>query len=132
MRTLTPGELASHTARIADDGYTIVPDAIEEDLLDEIDAELHRLEADLGIVPARNDFEGSQTVRIYNLLVHGRAFERIPVHPNVLPVVESVLDAGCLISSLSSIAICAGENGAAKPSARGNTMLVTSATFAPR
>ena len=31
------------------------------------------------------------------------------MHPNVLPVVEGVLDTGCLISSLSSIAICAGE-----------------------
>jgi ectoine hydroxylase-related dioxygenase (phytanoyl-CoA dioxygenase family) len=60
-------------------------------------------------VPASNDFEGSQTVRIYNLLAHGQVFERVPVHANVLPVVEGVLDDGCLISSLSSIAICAGE-----------------------
>ncbi len=109
MRTLTPEELADHTTRIAEQGYTIVDDAIEEDLLDAIDAELRRLEVDLGIVPARNDFEGTQTVRIYNLLVHGKAFERVPVHPNVLPIVQSVLDDGCLISSLSSIAICAGE-----------------------
>jgi ectoine hydroxylase-related dioxygenase (phytanoyl-CoA dioxygenase family) len=109
VRTLTPDEVADHVARITADGYTIVEDAIEEDLLDELASELARLEGDLGIVPARNDFEGAHTVRIYNLLVHGRAFERIPVHPNVLPVVEGVLDRGCLISSLSSIAICAGE-----------------------
>jgi len=109
VRTVTSDELATHTARIAEDGYTIVNDAIEEKLLDALDAELQRLERDLGAVPANNDFEGSQTVRIYNLLVHGKAFERIPVHPNVLPVVESVLDTGCLISSLSSIAICEGE-----------------------
>ena len=64
---------------------------------------------DLGIAPARNDFEGTQTVRIYNLLVHGPAFDRVPVHRNVLPIVERVLDDGCLISSLSSIAICDGE-----------------------
>jgi ectoine hydroxylase-related dioxygenase (phytanoyl-CoA dioxygenase family) len=31
------------------------------------------------------------------------------VHPRVLPVVEGVLDSGCLISSLSSIAIHPGE-----------------------
>jgi ectoine hydroxylase-related dioxygenase (phytanoyl-CoA dioxygenase family) len=109
VRPLTPDELTSHTARIADEGYTIVEDAIEADLLDRLDTELHRLEVALRIVPARNDFEGSQTVRIYNLLVHGKAFEQVPVHPNVLPIVESVLDAGCLISSLSSIAICGGE-----------------------
>jgi ectoine hydroxylase-related dioxygenase (phytanoyl-CoA dioxygenase family) len=109
VRTLTPDQVAAHTARIEEDGYTIVEGAVEEDLLDELDAELHRLEVDLGIVPARNEFEGTETVRIYNLLVHGKAFERVPVHPNVLPVVEGVLDRGCLISSLSSIAICAGE-----------------------
>jgi ectoine hydroxylase-related dioxygenase (phytanoyl-CoA dioxygenase family) len=67
------------------------------------------LERDLGAVPAGNSFEGAATVRIYNLLVHGPLFERIPVHPAVLPVVESVLDRGCLVSSLSSIAICPGE-----------------------
>ncbi|MEO6317615.1 MAG: phytanoyl-CoA dioxygenase family protein [Acidimicrobiales bacterium] len=100
---------ADHLDRIAEQGYTIVEDAIEVDLLDELTEALHRLEVDLGIVPASNDFEGSQTVRIYNLLVHGSAFERVPVHPNVLPIVEGVLDRGCLISSLSSIAICAGE-----------------------
>jgi ectoine hydroxylase-related dioxygenase (phytanoyl-CoA dioxygenase family) len=109
VRTLTPTELADHTAAIAEQGYTIVPDAIEADLLDQLDAELARLEVELGIVPARNDFEGNQTVRIYNLLVHGKVFERVPVHENVLPLVEAVLDDGCLISSLSSIAICEGE-----------------------
>jgi ectoine hydroxylase-related dioxygenase (phytanoyl-CoA dioxygenase family) len=109
VRTLTPEEVAEHAGAIADQGYTIVEDVIEEDLVDELAAELLRLEVDLGIVPARNDFEGEQTVRIYNLLVHGPAFQRIPVHPNVLPIVERVLDAGCLISSLSSIAICQGE-----------------------
>jgi len=109
VRTLTSTELASHVARIADQGYTIVEDAIEEDLLGTLADDLRRLEVDLGIVPAKNAFEGSATVRIYNLLVHGKTFQRIPVHPNVLPIVEGVLDGGCLISSLSSIAICAGE-----------------------
>jgi ectoine hydroxylase-related dioxygenase (phytanoyl-CoA dioxygenase family) len=36
-------------------------------------------------------------------------FEAIPVDPVVLPVVEGVLDNGCLVSSLSSIAIGPGE-----------------------
>src|SRR5262249_55489878 len=43
------------------------------------------------------------------LLVHGALYEQVPVHPNVLPVVEGVLDRGCLVSSLSSIAIDPGE-----------------------
>ena len=60
-------------------------------------------------MPAGNDFEGTRTVRIYNLLAHGALYERVPVHENVLPIVEGVLDRGCLISSLSSIAIGPGE-----------------------
>ncbi len=98
-----------HAAEIAEQGYTIVENAIEADLVAEIDQTLLRLEKDLGAVPASNAFEGLNTVRIYNLLARGRVFERIPVHANVLPIVERVLDPGCLVSSLSSIAIDAGE-----------------------
>ncbi len=98
-----------HLARIRRDGYTIIEDAIEPDLVAALDADLRRLERELAIEPARNAFEGTRTVRIYNLLVHGPLYERIPVHENVLPVVEGVLDAGCLVSSLSSIGIDPGE-----------------------
>lgn len=98
-----------HLRRIAEDGYTILPDVIEPGLVDEIGDTLLQLEHDLGIVPADNLFEGRHTTRVYNLLVHGAVFQKIPVHPNVLPVVEGVLDPGLLISSLSSIAIGPGE-----------------------
>jgi ectoine hydroxylase-related dioxygenase (phytanoyl-CoA dioxygenase family) len=86
-----------------------VEDAIEPELLDALAEELLRIERERGIVPSENDFEGSATVRIYNLLVYGPLFERIPVHENVLPLVEGVLDPGCLVSSLSSISIGPGE-----------------------
>lgn len=54
-------DLKTHLQRIADDGYTILPNAIEPDLLDEIDETLLKLEHDLGIVPADNLFEGLRT-----------------------------------------------------------------------
>ena len=98
-------DAAEHVARIDEQGYSIVPDAIEPDLVDALNEDLLRLEHDLGTVPASNDFEGERTVRIYNLLAHGELYERIPVYPTVLPVVERVLDPGCLVSSLSSISI---------------------------
>jgi len=102
--------LREHLDRIERDGYTIVEDAIEADLVDALHDDLQRLERELGVEPAQNSFEGHRTWRIYNLLVHGELYERIPVHPNVLPVVEGVLDRGCLVSSLSSIAIGPGES----------------------
>lgn len=95
----------AHLERIASTGYTIVEHAIESALIGELNDRLAFLERTLGTVPANNSFEGAQTLRIYNLLVHGTVFEEVPVHSSVLPIVEGVLDKGCLISSLSSISI---------------------------
>jgi ectoine hydroxylase-related dioxygenase (phytanoyl-CoA dioxygenase family) len=102
-----------HVARIARDGYTILEHAIEPDVVDALAADLERLEAAFAVQPAGNSFEGAQTIRIYNLLAYGSLYERIPVHAAVLPVVDRVLDPGCLVSSLSSISILPGE--AAQP-----------------
>jgi ectoine hydroxylase-related dioxygenase (phytanoyl-CoA dioxygenase family) len=94
---------------IAEQGYAVLEGVVDDDLGDALLADLDRLETELGVVPAGNSFEGEHTVRIYNLLAHGPLYARIPVHPEVLPVVEGVLDHGCLISSLSSIDIRPGE-----------------------
>ena len=102
-------DVAAHATAIAEHGWTIIRDAIDPALVDAIADALDRLEADLEIGPGSNAFEGFATVRIYNLLAHDPVFRTVPVHPNVLPVVERVLDPGCLISSLSSIAIGPGE-----------------------
>jgi ectoine hydroxylase-related dioxygenase (phytanoyl-CoA dioxygenase family) len=104
-----PTQLAEHLDRIGRDGYTIVEDAIEEDLADQLVDDLARLERELEVRPATNSFEGSETLRVYNLLAHGEVWQRVPLHQSVLPVVEGVLDQGCLISSLSSVNIGPGE-----------------------
>ncbi len=110
---LTEPALDPHVEHIARDGYTILEDAIEPQLLDALAEDLERLERVFDVVPADNSFEGTKTVRIYNLLALGKLYESIPVHPQVLPLVERVLDPGCLVSSLSSIVIGPGE--AAQP-----------------
>jgi ectoine hydroxylase-related dioxygenase (phytanoyl-CoA dioxygenase family) len=102
-----------HIERVKRDGFTIVESAFERSLADELNATLERLECEHKIKPAMNGFEGHKTVRIYNLLAHGAPFTLVPAHASVLPIVEGALDAGCLISSLSSIAIDPGE--AAQP-----------------
>ena len=101
--------VAAHRDEIDERGYTVVEGVLSPDEADELADDLERLERELGVVPADNSFEGRHTVRIYNLLAHGERYQRIPVHPDVLPVVEAVLDPGCLISSLSSIGIDPGE-----------------------
>jgi ectoine hydroxylase-related dioxygenase (phytanoyl-CoA dioxygenase family) len=107
---LDPDMLAAHAERIDRDGYTILEGVIEPELRDALTDDLVRLERFYGVTPSDNGFEGTKTVRIYNLLALGKLYEGIPVHTNVLPVVEGVLDDGCLVSSLSSIAIDPGES----------------------
>jgi ectoine hydroxylase-related dioxygenase (phytanoyl-CoA dioxygenase family) len=102
-------DVIAHAREIAERGYTILKGVIEPELVDALHEDLHQLEEKLGVVPADNLFEGQKTVRIYNLLVHGELYSRIPIHQHVLPLVERVLDSGCLVSSLSSIAICPDE-----------------------
>lgn len=103
-------DIQAHVDAIRAEGYTILERVIEPVLIDALDAALLRIETAFRIKPGRNLFEGDHTVRIYNLLAHDRVFEQVPVHPAVLPIVEGVLDRGCLVSSLSSIAIDPGED----------------------
>jgi ectoine hydroxylase-related dioxygenase (phytanoyl-CoA dioxygenase family) len=100
----------AHVERVRAEGYTIIERAIEPALVEALGEALARLEGEQDARPAMNDFEGRRTVRIYNLLRFGAPFDAVPVHESVLPIVEGVLDEGCLISSLSSIAIDPGES----------------------
>jgi ectoine hydroxylase-related dioxygenase (phytanoyl-CoA dioxygenase family) len=109
LPTSSDRSISDHLDEIARQGFTIVVDAIDPSMVDSLNDDLVRLEHELGVTPAGNDFEGHHTVRIYNLLVHGALYEQIPVDPTVLPIVEGVLDRGCLVSSLSSISIDPGE-----------------------
>jgi ectoine hydroxylase-related dioxygenase (phytanoyl-CoA dioxygenase family) len=102
-------DLAGHLERIERDGYTVLEGVIDDDLRLALIDDLNRIEAETGARPAGNSFEGAATTRIYNLLAHGALWQQVPVHPEVLAVIEGVLDDGCLISSLSSIAIAPGE-----------------------
>jgi len=99
-----------HLQEVEEHGYTVIEDAIEPDLIDALNAALLDLEAQLAITPGANRFEGHKTIRIYNLLAHQPVFQQIPVHHRLLPIVEQVLDPGCLVSSLSSISIDPGES----------------------
>ena len=105
----TNATTAHHVAAIARDGYTIVPDAIDLVLVDELTADLEQLESVYEIEPSPNVFEGALTKRVYNLLALSPVWQHVPVHERVLPIVEGVLDHGCLVSSLSSIRIMPEE-----------------------
>lgn len=95
------------------DGYCVIEDAISPDLVAELRAALDEIETEQGLKYASTSFEGYQTLRIYNLLARHPAFERIPTHKNTLPIAESILGEGLLLSSLSAIILGSGQ--AAQP-----------------
>ncbi len=103
-------DVRPHLDEIAERGYTILEGVIAPGVVDDLHADLLRLEREYDVHPAPNSFEGHSTIRIYNLLAFGARYEAIPVHTEILPIVEGVLDRGCLVSSLSSISILPGES----------------------
>ena len=70
---------------------------------------LQRIEREHRLGPARTSFEGFKTVRINNLLTYDDLFWEVPLHDNVLPVVERVLDKECLLSSFCSLVLRPGQ-----------------------
>ncbi|MDG2304812.1 MAG: phytanoyl-CoA dioxygenase family protein [Candidatus Binatia bacterium] len=101
--------MEEHADRIARQGYTVLEGVLEPELVDALSTDLARLETELKVRPANNEFEGKKTLRLYNLLTHGKLWEQVPVHDAMLPLVEKILDHGCLVSTLSSIGIDPGE-----------------------
>lgn len=94
---------------LQEQGYVVLRDVLDAERVRVLRQALEQCEAASNAKPAANLFEGFKTVRVYNLLARDRAFEQLPVHNAVLPLVEQVLGKGCLVSSLSSIRIQPGE-----------------------
>ncbi len=71
---------------------------------------IRRLEDELDVRPRETAAEGHATKRMYNLLAKDPVFQAMPTHPNVLPLVERLLDRGCLLSGMTAIDIGPGED----------------------
>lgn len=100
----------AEAARIATDGWTILPDVIDADevarLRGLIEATMTREDTAFGA----NTFLGGRTRRVFNLLSHDPGFASVPIDPTVLPVVESVLDPELLLSSLTAVETHPGQD----------------------
>jgi ectoine hydroxylase-related dioxygenase (phytanoyl-CoA dioxygenase family) len=99
-------------AKLADferDGFVVLENVVPQSQLDAIREALLRAERDHGLGFGGSDFEGRRTVRIYNLLVHGREFWDVPINPTALAFAERVLDEELQLSSLSAITLCPGQ-----------------------
>ena len=70
-------QLDKHVAAIDDQGFTIVENAIGPERVAELVSEIHRVEKERGSAPRGNPAEGYATLRNYNLLAKGAAFQKI-------------------------------------------------------
>src|SRR5260370_27900568 len=89
--------------RISRDGFTVIENVREREVAERVLSGVRRLETELGIAPADNDFEGTRTLRIHNLLARGPLWQQLPVHPEILPLVDITLGPGSLLSMLGSL-----------------------------
>ena len=105
---LTETDIQSHADRIRDDGYTVIEAAASPDW-----SGIERGGGtDRAGAPSRagqNVVRGFKTVRVNNLLTYDDIFWEVPLHENVLPVVERVLDKECLLSSFCSLVLGPGQ-----------------------
>ena len=100
---------SQHLDTIEEQGYCIIENAIEPNLVEEVRTSVARLEDELNIEPRGNRAEGFATKRMYNLLDKDRVFWNLPVHSNVLPFAEHLLDEECLLSGTTCMNIGPGE-----------------------
>ena len=101
--------IRSHATRIRDEGYTVVERAAAPALVAGSKEALERIEREHNLASAKTSFEGFKTLRINNLLTYDDIFWQVPLHENVLPIVERVLDKECLLSSFCSLVLGPGQ-----------------------
>lgn len=103
-------DLSRHLDQLKTDGYTILERLIDEATVDRLLEAVHGVQAAHDSVASNNRFEGRHTVRTYNLLARGDIWQQVPVQPEVLTLIESMLGVQCLISSFASISLAPGES----------------------
>ena len=102
-------QIQSHVTRIQNDGFTVIENAASPELVNSLINALLRIEKEYNLGPAKTSFEGFKTVRINNLLTYDDIFWEVPLHENVLPIVEAVFDKECLLSSFCSLVLGPGQ-----------------------
>ena len=101
--------MSQHFETLEEDGYCILENVIEDDLIKEVRESVAQLETELDVQPRGNRAEGYATKRMYNLLAKDRAFWKLPIHENVLPFPEYLLDDECILSGTTCMNIGPGE-----------------------
>jgi ectoine hydroxylase-related dioxygenase (phytanoyl-CoA dioxygenase family) len=109
----TPADrLTERLHRYHRDGFVVLPEAVDASVLtrirDELDPYLS-IDAPTG----RNDFEGFDTNRVYALLAKAPAVADLVEHPDVLALLDRLLEPNYLLSANLAINLLPGETAQA-------------------
>ena len=108
---MNQSRIDEHLHAIESDGYVILRDVIDPELVSRILERVREIEQEtLADEETGTPVDGSSQLRTGGLLSLDPLFWDVPLHPEVLPVVEGVLDAGCQLTSFSAIDVKPGEN----------------------
>lgn len=94
-------------SKLTRDGYVVVEDAIDLDLVARLRSELAPFLQ--GRLMGRNDFEGLRTERVYSLLAKAPSIAALIEHPAVLEIVGGLLHPSFLLSAALVVNLHPGE-----------------------
>lgn len=97
-------------ALVEADGYAIIRDVLDSERCARLVREIDQIERDFEIEFGKNEFEGFQTRRIFNLIARGPLFRELVIDETVMGVIEAILGEGFLLSGTTSMHIGPGES----------------------
>ena len=114
LAPLTDSEITECVSDIDRDGYAILENAIDPSLMQDLQAELERLEAVRpgGDIPP-GPFTGYVTRRWFDLLNDAEVWQRVAIHPWIMSVLPHVLGDGFLLSTMGTAVVGDGEKAQA-------------------
>lgn len=96
-------------AAVMADGYAVIEGVLDPERCSALVNEVDRIERDEAIGHGKNEFEGFDTKRIFNLIRLGPSFRDLVIEPAVLSAIEAILGVDPLLSGTTSMHIGPGE-----------------------
>lgn len=106
MTTPSETETAEHLAALQQQGFTLVPDFLDQRRLETVN---RLFDGMLGSNRGRNNFEGSCTERIYTLVARHGIFQEIVEDPRIMAICDALFMPNYLLTASQAIVIGPGE-----------------------
>lgn len=104
-KTTIPKDLEEELQEIYENGYVILKNVLTQQEIQTLITELQPHLTKCG----RNNFEGTKTNRVYNLLTKSQAFNSLAEHPRIMRILDNILRENYLLTAYQAIQILPGE-----------------------